>query len=79
MSTVCSERRETCTVTMELNTYNAMTLRAKSGQTYQVVDTETPSITARLDSLDVGNEVTVTVTRTPSRGDGWCVTGVCLE
>lgn len=76
MSATCPERRETCTVTVELNRYDAMTLRSTDGETYQVVATDTPAIFRTLDAKPAGSRITVTLVRTPGRGDGWRVTAV---
>lgn len=76
MSVTRPERRETCIVTVELNRYGAMTLRSTEGQTYQVVATETPAVFRTLDAVPAGSRVVVTLSRTPSRGDGWRVTAV---
>ena len=76
MSAICPEHRKTCIVTVELNRYGAMTLRSTDGETYQVVATDTPTIFRTLDAKAAGSRVTVTLRRTPSRGDGWRVTAV---
>ena len=76
MSATCPERRKTCIVTVELNRYGAMTLRSTDGETYQVVATDTPTIFRTLDAKAAGSRVTVTLVRTPGRGDGWRVTAV---
>lgn len=71
-----TERRQSCTVTVELNRYGAMTLRSETGRTYQVVDSEDSSITERLNRLTVDSQVSVTLQQAHGRGNNWRVTAV---
>jgi hypothetical protein len=61
-------------VAVEMNQYNAMTLRARNGKCYQVVTTSSPEIFRTLNSMNSGDHIGVTLARTSSRGDGWIVT-----
>jgi len=69
-------RRVTGTVTTELNRYGAMTLRSESNETFQIVDCASPDVADALDTLRVGERVTVALTEAPCRGNGWKVTEV---
>lgn len=71
-----SEQRKTCTVAVELNRYGAMTLRSDAGRNYQVVASENPQITEQLNGLRAGNQVSVTLTKAPGRGNSWRVTDI---
>lgn len=86
-----SERRTSCTVTVELNRYGAMTLRSDRGRTYQVVDwdeqsssgsratpgdSDEPAIAAELAELEVDSQVSVTLRQVHGRGNTWRVTAV---
>lgn len=71
-----SIRREICTVIVEMNQYGAMTLRSRNGKSYQVVATDSDSISRTLTSIGSDTHVLVTLARTPGRGDGWIVTEV---
>jgi|AntRauMinimDraft_3_1070383.scaffolds.fasta_scaffold00457_10 hypothetical protein len=76
MCQIRSEQRKTCTVAVELNRYGAMTLRSDAGQNYQIVASESPQITQQLSQQRVGSRVSVTLTKTPGRGNAWCVTDI---
>ena len=71
-----TERRITGTVTTELNRYGAMTLRSGDSEILQIVDCASPELMSELEKLSVGDEVTVTVTEAPCRGNGWQVTEI---
>jgi hypothetical protein len=71
-----TERQTSCTVAVELNRYGAMTLRSERGRTYQVVDSERPTITEELAELGVDSQVSVTLRQAHGRGNTWCVTDI---
>lgn len=71
-----SERRTSCTVAVELNRYGAMTLRSEAGRTYQVVGSESPTITDELAELGVDSQVSVTLQQAHGRGNIWRVTDI---
>jgi hypothetical protein len=53
-----------------------MTLRSERGRTYQVVDSERPTITEELAELGVDSQVSVTLRQAHGRGNTWCVTDI---
>lgn len=71
-----TERQTSCTVAVELNRYGAMTLRSERGRTYQVVDSERPTITEELAELGVDSRVSVTLAQAHGRGNIWRVTDI---